>query len=208
MRYHRFNDSHSRTVGAAAQRRRVRGKRRRLALALLAVAVVASCGHGDDDDAPKGAPRLYSPNGEPLNGGPLGFPSCETAMGRWFDRTDRDHDGTIDGAEFLADARRQFALMDLDKDGILTPAELAAYRLPYESEPVAPPSDKKRRREGRAYNDQPDPVMLADLGLHNQVTLADFLAYARRQFADLDRDRDGHIEKAEAMRLCAKPESS
>jgi len=199
-----MRQSEAEVAGVPRSRARRTG-RGGLACALLAVALLASCGHGDDDDAPKGVPRLYSPNGEPLNGGPLGFPSCETAMSRWFDRTDRDHDGTIDLAEFLADARRQFALMDLDKDGVLTPAELAAYRLPYEGEPAAQRSGDKKRR---AYNDQPDPVMLADVGLHNKVTLADFLAYARRQFADLDRDRDGHIEKAEALRVCAKAESS
>src|SRR5690348_74980 len=49
-----------------------------------------------------GSVRLYSPAGEPLNGGALGEPSCADALSAWFERVDSDHGGTIDRGEFLA----------------------------------------------------------------------------------------------------------
>jgi hypothetical protein len=95
----------------------------------VAAALAGCAGHRHSDAAPGG--QLYSPNGEVLNGGPLGRPSCTEAMTAWFERTDANHDGAIVLAEFLNDARRQFAVMDLNKDGTITPDELQRYREPY-----------------------------------------------------------------------------
>ena len=184
-----------------------------IALLFLALALGA-CGH---DDAPprRAGDLLYSPNGEPLTGGPLGRPRCAEAMGRWFDRVDADRDGTIDKNEFIADARRQFAAMDLDKDGIITPATLEAYRAPYRApnagedaetaadEPEVSIFGGFRRNEKRREGPDPaDPVMSADRDLRFKVTLPEFLAHAERVFARLDRKGAGRLSRAEILTAC------
>lgn len=200
----------------------------RLAVAvLLLVLCCAGCsgrGHRGAEGSDAAGP-IYSPNGEVLSGGPLGHPSCEAAMSNWFERVDADHDGSIDLNEFLVDTRRQFAVMDRDKDGYITPDELADYRAPYlypearSSAAEAAPSpegaeEKRGRRSGEGSNfaakrgrgddanDQPDPVMSADVKLRNRVSLADFIAYARQEFAALDLKHDGHLSLREVQNLC------
>jgi len=182
------------------------------------VLVLGACSLWPNDE-PKAVGTLYSPNGEPLNGGPLGHPKCEDALGRWFDRVDANHDGAVDWPEFLADARRQFAVMDLDKEDALTPPVLARYRAPYAAElppPRAPTQDElregeRRKRRGDKVDvaplgeDRPDPVMLADVTLRNRVTRDQFLAYAGRNFASLDADHDGRLTRAEIVKRCAPP---
>src|ERR1700722_6318414 len=96
---------------------------------LLILAALSACSlfgsHTQDTDRTSAV--LFSPNGEPLSGGPLGHPPCAEAIGRWFDRVDTNHDGAISLEEYLADACRQFAAMDLDHEGVVTPAELSQY---------------------------------------------------------------------------------
>ena len=139
----------------------------------------------------------------------MGEPSCTDALGRWFGRVDADHDGTIDEGEFLADANRQFAVMDLDKSGALTPYELAQYRAPYVNPNAGRPDYRDQGGSGSnagrgppPQEDVEDPVMVADTGLRNRVTREDFLAYARRNFASLDRDHDGTLDRAEVLAAC------
>jgi hypothetical protein len=187
-------------------------------MAALCIGVTGCSGRHSQSS---GFVRLYSPAGEPLNGGALGEPSCTDALSAWFERVDRDHDGTIDRDEFLADGRRQFAAMDLDNDGIITPAELAQYRAPYEPG-TAPavaqaatdaPSDRKARRRrrqggggnGGGSNDGPDPVMAADINFHHQVTRADFIDHLSRQFPALDTGQHGRLTKPDILRLCHQP---
>ena len=262
---------------------------RRCFIVLLALlpALAACSSHLDPDPpAPRPTGPLYSPNGEPLSGGPLGNPSCQDALGRWFDRLDSSHAGTIDLAAFLADAKRQFAAMDLNRDGEITPDELARYRVAYMADlrvvdaneeddtlrpdQLSPPSSKGKaggragapggnspgagviagglgsgtapagsktpvlsdqpaEAEGIGANmpgasmgvngrdsnrsdasplelarDRPDPVMIADVTLRNRVTLAEFLDYARENFAELDTNHDGRLSKNELARSCAK----
>jgi hypothetical protein len=175
--------------------------------AAVAALTLAGCGGHDRDKAraDPSARALFSPNGEPLNGGALGRPKCDEALARWFDRVDANRHGTLTLDEFLADARRQFAAMDLDRDGLLNPAELARYRATYTGAPPAADT-ADTRRDGRGSADiivgGPDPVMAADVTLRNQVSLAEFLAHAERIFAGLDANRDGRLAKAEVLRLC------
>jgi hypothetical protein len=179
----------------------------RRALVVLTALALASCGaFGGDDQTPVRESPLYSPNGEPLSGGRLGEPSCEQALGGWFGRL-AGGAGAIDENAFLADARRQFAAMDLDKSGALTPAELAQYRAPYINANARRRRDYEDERRDAERGPPPeedveDPVMVADTGLHNRVTLDDFLAYAQRNFAALDTNHDGRLERAEVLATC------
>ena len=217
------------TAGASRSERRV--------IALTAVsllsALLLACGGADKEtSAAIAAARLiYSPNGEPLTGGPLGHPSCEEALARWFDRLDVDRRGTIDRDQYLADARRQFTAMDLDKQGAITAGELSRYRAPYESASRAetaasapesagraPRSGQGAQRPGQSNlgprasvsggprghspDEEPDPVMAADVHLQFRVTLPDFLAYADRKFVELNGKRDGRLAKTEVLALC------
>lgn len=175
-------------------------------LAALALGGCGLLGHrhtaGDDATA-----VLFSPNGEALSGGPLGHPSCQDAFLAWFERTDTNHDGVIDRREYLADARRQFAEMDLDHDGVITPAELSRYRYPYaagaEARQRAEAADGGRGdRAAASSGDLPDPVMAADVDLRNRVTLGDFLTYEEGEFATLDKSGTGRLSKADILSLC------
>jgi len=98
----------------------------------LAIGLIGCSHDSNRPSRPEYTGILYSPNGEPLSGGALGHPGCENALSAWFDRVDRNHDGRIDADEFMTDARRQFAAMDLDHSGVITASELARYRAPYE----------------------------------------------------------------------------
>jgi EF hand len=184
------------------------GPRGRALAASLAVLSLAACGlFGSEPTYVRRGP-IYSPNGEPLSGGPLGAPGCAEAMGRWLARVDGGSGGTIGLDAFLADARRQFAAMDLDHTGVLTPDILARYRAPYlADEAHAETREPERRRRGADEHDitqdRADPVMLADVSLRNRVTRAEFLAYARRNFAALDRNKDGRLDRDELAAACA-----
>ena len=57
-------------------------------------------------------------------------------------------------------------------------------------------------RGRRGPNEQPDPVMSADVNLDNRVTLEEFQAQAARTFASLDRNRDGRLSKDEVEASC------
>jgi len=181
--------------------------------ALVVLTALGACGTTEDV---KPARRLFSPNGEPLNGGVLGLPSCEDALSKWFDRIDADHNGFIEEKEFMADARRQFQIMDLNHDGTITPAELATYRAPYgiarkrkkaESEEAKGfrdevPMNPGRRNDPDLLADFSDPVMIADAHFRNVVSETDFLTYERRNFAELNTARNGRLSRAELLHSC------
>jgi hypothetical protein len=96
----------------------------RLFAAVALLALLAAC-----SSEPKGPPRpTFSPNGEPLV--PPQWPEkCEDAIDLWFDRLDTGHTGGISLAQLMADAERQYRLMDLRHDGKVTAEELSKYRL-------------------------------------------------------------------------------
>ena len=195
-------------------------RRGRVALAAALTLALGSCGYFRDRPPVRQGP-IFSPNGEPLSGGPLGDPSCADAMRTWLARVDTNHVGAIDLNEFLADARRQFAAMDLEKSGVLTPPVLAQYRAPYsttqpgERAEEEDQDDEQRRRSRRGLimgdsddNGPPptleraDPVMIADVSLRNRVTLDEFLAYERGNFASLDGNHDGRLDRDELVATC------
>jgi hypothetical protein len=192
-----------------------RGRVRLGAVALVA-ALLAGCGGGDRSGPP---PVPFSPNGEPLVGAPgaSGTPACEPALAQWLDMADRDRDGSLDQAEFMADAARWFAVMDANRDGAVTPDELTVLRLKLMPPVIQPGSTERERAEAlrrerrgwfggrpvRGPNDRPDPVMSADVNLDNRVTWEEFQAQAARIFAGLDRNRDGRVSKDEVLAICA-----
>lgn len=156
---------------------------------------------------PKLFRTIYSPNGEVLNGGPLGRPTCENALTGWFNRIDSNHDGRISREEFLADGRQQFAIMDIDHDGLITPSELDRYRATYKTTDDERSTGNTDRRRDPARNSitdssQPDPVMASDIRLRNQVDLQEFLVHADKVFATMDRKRDGFITRDETLAIC------
>jgi hypothetical protein len=155
---------------------------------------------------------IYSPTGDPLNGGPLGKPTCAEAMKRWFGRADTNHDNAVTPDEFLADAKAQFQRMDIDKNGYLVSEELERFRMTYRDYPA----EKKSEAAGEHEGGQPsgdrhgkhgsgeggsnasviDPVMSADTDLDYKVTLDEFVAYSQKTFRGLDTDHTGKLTLA------------
>lgn len=176
------------------------GYRRYGALILsLVCCLLLGCAKPTVDD--HGRLVIYSPTGEPLSGGPLGHPACEDVLTKWFDRVDVNRDGAIDRREYLDDARRQFAAMDLDRTGVLTPSGLAAYRAPFIVE-------TKAKKPGRpheptlAADDRPDPVMAADDKMRFEVHLGQFLRYQNGFFTSLPGGDKGRVGRDPFLGLC------
>jgi hypothetical protein len=198
-------------------------------VAVLALAVgLSGCGSSGQGQLRRPQGIVYSPNGEPLTGGPLGHRPCAQVMDGWFDRLDIGHQGRVTHDQFLADAEAQFVRMDLDHDGYITPEELARFRAPYTDnrQAMVPPSDERpdgggdaaesrrgRRQEGpsqpsrgtgHASLTQADPVMSADTDLDFRVSHQEFLAQAEAIFKRLDSDHQGTITKPATEASCPK----
>lgn len=174
-----------------------------LRIAAVTLAILASACAGPQKTAPAGAVLLFSPNGEPITGGPLGQRPCAEAMGAWFDRV--GHGGTLGRDAFLADARAQFARMDLDHDGWITPAELSVYRAPYLPAPDGPEGGLGRNRGAgptRSSVTQEDPVMSADIGPKFKVGLEEFLTQADEVFTRLDKGHKGLLSREDVTGSC------
>ena len=193
---------------------------RLMATALAGVTLmllVSACG----GDLPLRPPSPYvvhfSPNGEPMTGGPRGYPPCEQALSHWFADADLDHNGRLTRDEFLADARRQFKVMDLDGNGEITPAELGEYRAPFATPPKGAPSLLPADAPAGAIPRRPlaapisdtlnDPVMIADTELKFRVSLAAFLASADRQFLKLGSSQGAPLGRDVTATLCVDPHS-
>lgn len=198
---------------------------------MLAAAMLAACSSHDGFDARRAEAlrMIYSPNGEPLNGGPLGKPTCEEAQSHWFERVDTNHDGKISHDEFMADAAAQFLRMDIDKNGYLLSEELERYRLPYRQgtaletqasssgaenasgqekphrrSPHGASGDKDSHHEDSDEGSSPDPVMSAATGNGFKVTLQEFMVQAEKIFTELDANHDGYVNRDELLKTCAK----
>lgn len=92
---------------------------RKTALAAALVLMTAATARGADGEV-----NLFiSPSGEPFTA-PVHDPYPIVA---WFTRADANHDGKLDIAEFRADAQRFFDVLDRDKDGKISSAEVDYY---------------------------------------------------------------------------------
>ena len=194
---------------------------------LAVVAIVLGGCQGDRARPATAIGILFSPNGEPLSGGPLGHPKCEEALSGWFGRLAGSQGGTIDRATFMGDAKVQFNRMDLHHNGYVTAVDLSEFRAPYEpqyslgerpGDRVTLPETRDDRRQRHAdeagrfgatrsptVDTRADPVMSADKSLSFKVTLDDFLDHANGVFTSLDADRDGRLSLAESLALCKPP---
>lgn len=220
---------------------------RALAAATLAVLSLAACAHGPPG-GPGGAgdgraPRFGPPSGENRERGPdrprrqlfispAGEPFRAQADApypaeAWFLGADSNHDSALSRDEFVADAARFFAVLDVDKDGVIDGFEVSAYEKNIAPEillganPVSgggpdggrrggPPGGGSRGRGGpiggalqgaAPYSllAEPQPVMGADADFNRRISKDEALKAARSRFALIDTDRDG------ALRLEALP---
>jgi hypothetical protein len=189
------------------------------ALVLLAGAAAL----GAPPDAP--APRLFlSPSGEPFRS-PAGGPDPFEA---WFDQADTDHDGSLDRAEFLADAERFFAKLDANHDGVLDGFEINDYEAKIAPELIAGaegPLDEAaeaghkgrgggdRRGHGRREEAgggierllaEAEPVTGAEYELNGHVSHADWVRATKERFDLLDSSKTGRLTR-EALRAKLHP---
>lgn len=156
---------------------------------------------------------IYSPMGDPLNGGPLGHPTCDAAMKNWFTRADANHDNVVTLDEFTADAKTQFQRMDVDKNGYLVSEELERFRMAYRDATAndKPEAEEHRGRKrggdegGHGGNTSSviDPVMSADANLDFKVSLDEFVSYEQKSFKTMNAANDGKLTLAEVTKaLC------
>jgi hypothetical protein len=173
------------------------------------------------------APAAPSAQPLPAPGGPFLSPMGEPfrsrdpvadKIGAWFAGADGDRDGALVLIELQQDARRFFALLDLDGNGELSMAEIARYEnevapevqvgLQMRSTGIGDWGGDRRRRvlvyargvdgAGRySFLNIPHPVMAADLDLDRGVSRDEFAEAAAQRFALLDKDRDGRLARAE-----------
>ena len=164
---------------------------------------------------PGGPPVIVfiSPMGEPFRraDGP-GEP-----IERWFDGADTDDDGAVTVTEFLADAARFYATLDVNSDGEIAPDEMIRYetqiapevqagmRMTYVLDRNGRPIQPRRQRPGlgpygmgtQALLTIPQPVISADADFIRGVSLAEFRHTAGRRFLLVDRNHDGRLTRDE-----------
>jgi hypothetical protein len=183
---------------------------RRTLLALAIAALVSPAWAREDPRPPVSI--FISPSGEPFR------PSAEAPdpFEAWFARADADHDGSIDRAEFRADALAFFKVLDVNGDGVIDGFELARYEKEVAPELAAeaegfggdgPGRGRGGSRRGHlALLDEPEPVSSADLALDSHITVAEWMQAADRRFDLLDVKKQGVLDHAAlATRLPRRP---
>jgi len=183
--------------------------------ALVLIATVILTNYGCTAGLPKASEMLakyptpvYSLTGEILTGAK----SCEEAQADWLKRVDRNDDGSVDLEELLAEARLQFARMDLDHNGLITAETLSRYRnaqnaptdWSHDESGIENRNERKRDPASslRPSVSQPDPVLSADTDLDFQVTLDEFLTQQRENMRLFDKNNDDRLDALELDQLC------
>jgi Ca2+-binding EF-hand superfamily protein len=93
-----------------------------IALAALLLAAAPLAPDASRPPAGPAAGLFVSPMGEPFREG-----AREAGLERWFAGADSDGDGALGADELRRDAARFFALLEMDKDGEIEPAEMTRY---------------------------------------------------------------------------------
>jgi hypothetical protein len=166
---------------------------------------------------PATPPIFLSPSGEPFRPKPGGPAPFEV----WFAQADADHDGSIDRAEFRADALRFFKLLDADGDGMIDGFEINTYELKIAPEliaayegavggPEVEPERGGHRGGSRDAHGRPaeriqrligeaEPVSGADYDLDGRVTLAEWMRATDQRFDILDAAKTGRLTRDELL---------
>lgn len=176
--------------------------------------------------AAPGGHLFISPMGQPFRSEP-GGPAPQDL---WFNAADTDHDGSLSLAEFQADARHFFSLLDVKGDGEIDPDDIeyyetvlapeirvrdfsgmqrsAASEFEGGEETSRRDASANRVRQGAArfsYFDYPEPVTVADRNFNRGVDPAEFAFAANARFTVLDKNHDGKIAHDELPKLAAPP---
>ena len=97
---------------------------KRTLMTVSACGVVSPLTAASPDSVPPDLPNVFiSPSGQPFRAR-AGEPYPVVA---WFSQVDKNGDGKIDKAEFVADAEAFFKILDRNSDGFLSPNEIAFY---------------------------------------------------------------------------------
>ena len=169
---------------------------------------------------PAQPPIFLSPSGQPFRAKPGGSAPFDA----WFAEADTDHDGSIDRAEFRADALRFFKVLDANGDGVIDGFEINTYELKIAPELIAAydgaiggpeiegerhggprgargagPAERIQRLIGEA-----EPVSGADFDFDGRVSLAEWMRATDQRFDLLDTGKTGRLTR-EALMARFKP---
>jgi hypothetical protein len=145
---------------------------------------------------------FISPSGQPfrsVSGQP--YPVVQ-----WFRAADADHDGKLDKAEFKADAQAFYAVLDRNRDGMVTDSEIVYYEtvlvpeLNASGQATEYDTSDKTKLSGELQGAAPyalindaEPVRSADDSFIGRLTLKAFLARADHNFDVLDERGQGYL---------------
>jgi len=153
------------------------GSRTSVALLAALLSAVACQRHGHGS-----APRLSQATHAAVLADESGARDSITFNAR-FTTLDDDDDGRIDFGEYAASATGKFVTMDIDGNGLVTPAEM----------------DARRAALGRMTKvASADVIRPVDSDGDGMLAQWENEAIARREFDGLDRDHDGFITRDEA----------
>ena len=132
---------------------------------------------------------------------------------QWFKAADADHDGKLDKAEFKADAQAFYAVLDRNRDGLVSDSEIVYYEtvlvpeLNASGQAAEYDTSDKTKLSGELQGAAPyalindaEPVRSADDSFIGRLTLKAFLARADHNFDVLDERGRGYLVLEELPR--------
>ncbi len=123
----------------------------------------------------------------------------ETRVGRMLARFDTNKDGKISREEFLDRVKARFARMDLNNDGRITDEDLPPVMRGRDVLKGGPASDGPGfgRGRGNRAGFMLGRIRAADANNDGIITLDEVLAQAGKRFDQMDRNKDGTVDKAD-----------
>ncbi|MDC7676087.1 hypothetical protein [Asticcacaulis machinosus] len=184
-----------------------------LPLLVLTAPAVAQMPSEGGPDRPAINQIFFSPSGEVFRAKtPAPYPVAD-----WFKKADADSDGKLTRAEFVADAKRYFAVIDKDENGVISSPENTRYEEELAPEILSrvpmitqPPKGRTTDAEGKPLSNQPyqrqitgaaqfslinepQPVRGADANFDFKITSAEWESASLARFRLLDKDSDGAL---------------